>query len=191
VAQKKKQKAGREKVASKPNEQPVSIDGKARDDDERATVAARKPPVGVIDAAGTPATPTEPVSGTTVTGTSTSAAISIEYERLTELPVATESRDFVSVVQVMPGVAGRGKRGRTSKQAKADERGAKAPDAMPTPQLADPNAALAGPIATAAAVTLHVPAIGETVTYQYMLQPEGKAPTVHLDARRHKRRSKP
>lgn len=195
VAQKKKQKAGREQAGWKSDEQRFSIDGKARNDDDRATVA-------VLDPAGTPAKPNEPqvvdglnvdatVTETTVTGTSTSAAISIDYESLTELPVATESRDFVSVVQVMPGVAGRGKRGRPGKQAKADKRGTKAPDAMPTPPLADPNAALAGPIATAAAVTLHVPAIGETVTYQYMLQPEGKAPTVHLDARRHKRRSKP
>lgn len=51
---------------------------------------------------------------------------------------------------------------------------------------ADSNAALAGPVATASAVSVHVPAIGEAVLYQHMLLPEGIALTVHLEARRHK-----
>jgi hypothetical protein len=50
----------------------------------------------------------------------------------------------------------------------------------------DPNAALAGPVATASAVSVHIPAVGEAVLYQHMLLPEGKALTVHLEARRHK-----
>jgi hypothetical protein len=54
-----------------------------------------------------------------------------------------------------------------------------------TKQL-DPNAALDGPVATASAVSVHVPAVGEAVLYQHMLLPEGKALTVHLEARRHK-----
>jgi hypothetical protein len=49
-----------------------------------------------------------------------------------------------------------------------------------------PNAALAGPVATASAVFVHVPAVGEAVLYQHMLLPEGDTLTVHLEARRHK-----
>ncbi|PRQ09523.1 hypothetical protein [Enhygromyxa salina] len=64
-----------------------------------------------------------------------------------------------------------------------DERAALVP-ASPAP---DPNAALAGPVATASAVSVHVPAVGEAVLYQHMLLPEGTALTVHLEARRHKR----
>jgi hypothetical protein len=60
------------------------------------------------------------------------------------------------------------------------------PEPMPTTPAQDPNAALAGPVATASAVTVHVPAVGEAVLYQHMLLPEGKALTVHLEARRHK-----
>ncbi|MCA9698887.1 MAG: hypothetical protein KC431_15290, partial [Myxococcales bacterium] len=48
----------------------------------------------------------------------------------------------------------------------------------------DPNAALAGPVATASAVAVHIPAIGEAVLYQRMLLPEGEALTVHIEARR-------
>jgi hypothetical protein len=62
--------------------------------------------------------------------------------------------------------------------------------AAPAP---DPNAALAGPVVTASAVSVHVPAVGEVVLYQHMLLPEGKTLTVHLEARRHeksKRKSK-
>jgi hypothetical protein len=57
---------------------------------------------------------------------------------------------------------------------------------MPVAAAPDPNAALAGPVATASAVTIHIPAVGEAVLYQHMLLPEGKTLTVHLEARRHK-----
>lgn len=54
----------------------------------------------------------------------------------------------------------------------------------PPPPPADPNAALAGPVAEASAVAVHIPAIGETVLYQHMLLREGEALTVHLEAKR-------
>jgi hypothetical protein len=51
----------------------------------------------------------------------------------------------------------------------------------------DPNAELASPVATASAVSVHVPAIGEAVLYQHMLLPEGQTLSVHLEARRHRK----
>lgn len=142
-----------------------------------------------------------------------SAGVTIDREYLDAVPVTRSSgamlevadkpADVVSVVQSMPGVArkrkGRGPNKPSNAPARGRDQAAPAPATMPTTTTttttADPNEALAGPVATASAVTIHVPAIGEAVHYQYMLQPEGKAPIVHLEARRHnhksKRRSKP
>jgi hypothetical protein len=79
------------------------------------------------------------------------------------IPIGTAtSRDFTAVVEAEQAV-------------------------MPVAPAPDPNAALAGPVTTASAVSIHVPAIGEAVLYQHMLLPEGKALTVHLEARRHKK----
>jgi hypothetical protein len=80
--------------------------------------------------------------------------------------------------------------GKQRRPRKAPE-GAAAPAQKPEEPMAvapapDPNAALAGPVATASAVTIHIPAVGEAVLYQHMLLPEGKTLTVHLEARRHK-----
>lgn len=77
--------------------------------------------------------------------------------------------------------------GRKNKEAAAPAPAAPAdaPAAMPT--LADPNAALAGPVATASAVSVHIPAVGQAVLYQHMLLPEGQALEVRLEARRQKR----
>lgn len=90
-----------------------------------------------------------------------------DFEEAKSIPTGTETtRDFTAIVEV-----------------------SKTP-VVPAP---DQNAALAGPVTTASAVSVHVPAIGEAVLYQHMLLPEGKALTVHLEARRHKpskRRSK-
>ncbi len=85
------------------------------------------------------------------------------------LPVGSStSRDFTAVVETENAPAQGG-------------------ESMPTtPAVANPNAALEAPVAVASAISVHVPAVGEAVLYQYMLLPEGKAPSVHLEARRHK-----
>lgn len=60
-----------------------------------------------------------------------------------------------------------------------------------TPAKPEPNAPLAGPVAAASSVSVHIPAIGEAVLYQHMLLPEGQTLSVHLEARRHRKSKKP
>jgi tetratricopeptide (TPR) repeat protein len=130
----------------------------------------------------------------------------ISMEEPMSIPAGTEtSRDFTAVVDVQASspVFGRAppekqSRGRKGKQKNpettaAPEQAAQLEPDMPAAPAANPNGALAGPVASASAVSVHIPAIGEAVLYQHMLLPEGKVLTVHLEARRHKpskRRSK-
>ena len=98
---------------------------------------------------------------------------------------------YASESQVISVDVRRGRsKGRPQRQknagAKPDAKPASTEPTTPMPTIADPNAALAGPVATASAVTVHIPAIGEAVLYQHMLLPEGEPLTVHLEARRHK-----
>jgi hypothetical protein len=128
-------------------------------------------------------------------------------DEVTSIPIGdATSRDFTEVVDVglitldhespveedrrsgpakKPRVAGnrRGGKGKAPDAKAAPEQAAASMPVTPAP---DPNAALAGPVATASAVLVHVPAVGEAVLYQHMLLPEGKTLTVHLEARRHK-----
>jgi hypothetical protein len=126
----------------------------------------------------------------------------IDMEELESLPVGSAtSRDFTAVVEDLPGIERRRKlpekakpapRRATARNSKNTRAGDTKPaqdtaDLLPTTPVADPNAALAGPVATASSVSVHVPAIGEAVLYQHMLLPEGKTLSVHLEARRHKK----
>ncbi len=171
VAKKKKEKAGRETLANR-------ADGDFKSKPEPPPIEPS--PDYVVEGANIEATTT---TTTTVSG------ITIDQEMRVDIPVAV-SRDAQQLVQVMPGSSRRQGRGRGPSKRKHAPRHADAPASiMQAP--ADPSAALAAPLATASAVTIHVPAIGEVVTYQTMLQPEGKAPIVHIEARRKHRRSKP
>jgi hypothetical protein len=165
VAKKKKEKAGRETLANRAD---GDFGGKGKPEP----------------------TPIEPspdyvVDGANIEATTTVSGITIDREMRVDIPDGV-SRDFQQIVQVTTGSSRKRPRPRgPSKRKHADAPASimQAPD--------DPNAALAAPLATASAVTIHVPAIGEVVTYQTMLQPEGKAPIVHIEARRKHRRSKP
>jgi hypothetical protein len=124
----------------------------------------------------------------------------IDMDEINSISIgAATSRDFTGIVtedeerplaapeppRDRPAFGGKGRR--SSKQ-KPPATGApeQAAAAKPVEPAGDPNAALAGPVATASAVSVHVPAVGEAVLYQHMLLPEGKVLTVHLEARRHK-----
>jgi hypothetical protein len=129
------------------------------------------------------------------------APISIRMDETKSMPIGNAtSRDFTAVVEEeemsfetqdlraepghkKPARGGRGGQGKASKRADVSKQ-----DEAPQPiePVQDPNAALAAPVASASAVSVHVPAVGEAVLYQHMLLPEGKALTVHLEARRHK-----
>lgn len=133
----------------------------------------------------------------------------IDMEVANSIPISTETtRDFTAVVDEEEEQAleaekpaddagpQKQQRGRWRAGAKGRPGNTKHADPMTAPEEtgaafmpvepADPNAALAGPVATASAVSVHIPAIGEEVLYQHMLLPEGKVLTVHLEARRHK-----
>jgi hypothetical protein len=125
--------------------------------------------------------------------------MTISMDEAKSIPISTETtRGFTSVVDEekprdspakqqrqrwSPGGKGRRDNAKPDQQAAAPAQGAAFLQVTP---VADPNAALEGPVATASSVSVHVPAIGEAVLYQHMLLPEGKALTVHLEARRHK-----
>ncbi len=96
-------------------------------------------------------------------------------------------------VTMLPGAAPKRARARRGgarrargKKSAANESTA-APEApmadMPAPAM-DPNAALAGPVASASAVSVHVPAVGERVLYQRLLLREGETLVLRIDARR-------
>jgi hypothetical protein len=57
------------------------------------------------------------------------------------------------------------------------------PAEPPSMPVLDPNAALAGPVSHASALSVVIPQIGETVLYQHMLLPAGEPLTVHVEAR--------
>lgn len=189
VADKKKRKQSRESAAGK---RPSSIVYEFENDDiagellvPQGTTTAG--PVGGEDAPPPPAPPPnepEPIA---------EAEELIVMDDLESAP----SRDFTAVVESVPGVAQsvdgprRPRRDAKPRPAKpTDGKGKKSDKSAPPMTIAappaDPNAALAGPVVTASAITVHVPAIGEAVLYQHMLLPEGTPLAVHLEARRHK-----
>jgi hypothetical protein len=129
------------------------------------------------------------------------AEIGISMDEPKSIPIGNAtSRDFTAVVdeeelsfetqdlrtESAPGKIRRGGRGGQRKDSKPADAPKQDEAPKPVEPAADPNAALAGPVASASAVSVHVPAVGEAVLYQHMLLPEGKALTVHLEARRHK-----
>jgi hypothetical protein len=132
-------------------------------------------------------------------------AISMGEVRSIPTDTSSTTRDFTAVIEeeenAFDAAAPKQQRQRASAKGKRGRDNSKAPqkpaateqaldfksvESKPAEPAPDPNAALAGPVVTASAVSVHVPAVGEAVLYQHMLLPEGKALTVHLEARRHK-----
>jgi hypothetical protein len=202
VADKKKRKVSRESAATKGGKK-----GSFYDFEEDGIEGELLTPEGanLQDPAGNavaapsdgevaePPPMSEPISGsgemTTTFGNEEEEPVMIDMEEAKPLPVGADtSRDFTAVLDVQ--ASGKQRRGGRGKGKQKLPEGTVAPEQaaqlMPAEPAPDPNAALAGPVASASAVSVHVPAIGEAVLYQHMLLPEGKALTVHLEARRHK-----
>lgn len=197
VADKKKRKVSRESEATKRGSKTISV-YEFEDDDVEGELLS---PQGAEIAGGIAGevAPPEPMPvPMPVPVEEPEQPITIDMEEINSLPVGNAtSRDFTAVLDEQPGWrasgppnprrGGKGKGQRKpAKQAPAREQTATTSTDMPAMPAPDPNAALAGPVASASAVSVHVPAIGEAVLYQHMLLPEGTALTVHLEARRHK-----
>jgi hypothetical protein len=209
VREKKKRKVSRETVATKSGKK--AYDFQTNDavfagptDDKPAEPLPPPPPPEEPLPISEPEPEPEPMPENLDNG------VEISMDELESIGVGSmTSRDFTAVVEELPGVAGRnsrfsrsagspqkqkparkGRGGGKDKAANAEGPQQQVAELMPAAPPADPNAALAGPVATASSVSVHVPAIGEAVLYQHMLLPEGKTLSVHLEARRHNKSRK-
>jgi hypothetical protein len=187
VADKKKRKVSRERVATRSggrrSAEPVTI---------TAVETEKNLPVGASTSRDFTA-----VVDITPTGSKDAAGVSLAGTTAAESTYTVEGAAASAPMPRARASRGSGLRffGRSTSKKKrrrsADSPASVAtasPAALPAKAVvADPNAALAGPVATASSVSVHIPAIGEAVLYQHMLLPAGESLSVQLQARRQKK----